>query len=286
MALLAHWPIDDGIFDQAPSCRDIAGGGSGAHTGSYVIGDNYNGKLMPGGYGGRHLEAWGGTFAYYGSVESIAYPEDLRILGALTISGWFWHEHAVYTWSSAQRKFVTCSVANGGTSATNNPFYLKNNGRKLVLTWQHSTNTDVSVQSTSDILQPCGVQHITVVRYPIDAEFGVRFYLNGELVDDEDNGGGGWLAPDGGGSSIPYIARDNVGRNNRPLYLDSIRIYNEALSNEAVATLYDAEDHLVLVPPSDAPIPSLTKIGVGLNPYKLVQNGPFANRVGSGWGTI
>lgn len=289
MTLIAHWPIDDTMGYNASSCRDIAGGGSGAHDGSYVLGSSS--QVLPGGYGGRHFLAYGG-FGNYGWIDSIANPSDLRITGSLTICGWFWTDwftsaFGVYDWTVSFRKFVTCSAVDTGSPDSNNLYYFRNYNGKIMLTWQNGANNVVFTETTDQVLLNVGPQHIAVVRYNIvDANYGVRFYLNGELVEDVDNGGGGWLGPEGGANCVPYIGRDINERNFHTLFLDSIRVYNEELDDEAIGLVYAAEAPEVLGGPSLVANNGNITIGTGLTAYKMIHNGPFANRINCGWGQV
>ena len=282
MSLLAHWPIDDGILDTPTTARDAAAGGSGSHAGTYDK-TSYS-TLLPGGVGGRHM-----LCAFGGHIHSIGNPADFRNLhGEMTIAMWLWTDEfsstfGLYQWTDEIRRFVSCSIANGGSIVTNNSFLFRNNGRKLHISWQHDANVTETIETTSDVLYPCGPQHIAVVRYLISGStYGVRFYRNGQEVEDRSTG---WTGPNGCDNAIPYIAKDYSGVNWLTLYFDSVRIYDEALNATAVEALYDSEEPLVHAPVSVAPY-NMTDIGQPGDPYKLVHNGIFNGRQQAGWGQI
>lgn len=286
MTLLAHWPIDDGLDRPTPAtARDVAAGGSGAHDGTYTWG-TYS-ELWAGGYTPDSNRVGAFLYSHYAYIDSIANPADLRLLGEMTISGWFWVDfHAIangfHEWDDGVRKFVTCGAADDASEATNDCFDLRNNARKVEFGWQFGAGqTQVTVQS-ADILPWIGPVHIAAVRYEVSVGFyGVKFYIDGVLVDTQDNTGSGWAGPTGGGSCLPRLLRDAAGINNRILMADSIRIYDTAENDAAILAIYNAElgDDTAILELRQNDVDA----GQGGDGYSIVQNGPFSGRSDTGW---
>lgn len=297
MTLLAHWPIDDGIYRPSPATvRDIAAGGSGAHDGEYNWG-TYGG-LYPGGVGGRHFRADSSSY-----VKNITNPSDLRLLGSITIMLWAWVED-LYHWDYGARRLVSCSVSDLGSEATNDCFLLRSSSYELLMSWQYSASqTTVNVTSIVDILPYSGPVHIAVVRYEISPGFyGVKFYLDGVLVDTQDNSGVGWPAPTGGGSCVPYIGRD-VLTSSAAFFIDSVRIYDSEESDANILSVFDSEtdiihasefdhtDHSItpvgmggyIYQHNDGPDQSVVQVGMGGDIYRGVHSGPNSGRIDAGW---
>lgn len=286
MTLLAHWPIDDGLDRPSPAtARDVAAGGSGAHDGTYVWGTSS--RLWAGGYSvgaGRS-----GKFLYskYAYISSLANAADLRLLGDMTIAGWFWVDFievssGFHEWNDGVRKLVSCSVANDASEATNDCYDLRNNNHKLEFSWQFGAGQTVVTVQSADILPYVGLAHIAAVRYEVTTGFyGVKFYINGVLADTQDNGGSGWAAPSGGGSCTPQLLRDSSGINSKILLVDSIRIYDSAENDAAILAIYNEEfrDTVFELDPDQ----ETTDIGEGGDGYNIVLNGPLSGREDSGW---
>jgi len=258
MVLLAHWPLDDGDYRPAPpTARDVAAGGSGSHAGTYTWG---SGGLRPTGVGGHHFES---DDSY---IDSIGNPSDLILLGSVTAVSWLWCDD-YYHFGYENRNVVSCVAVDDATIATNDAFWLRNNAFKLEFAWQYGAGQTQVTATTSTSVLPYGKpSHVAAVRYQISPGFyGVKFYVDGILVDTQDNGGPGWAAPTGGSSCVPYVGYA-LTDNNRACYLDSVRIYDSEESTANILAIYDAEKDSIMM--------------------AATHNGPNSSRENSGWAKL
>jgi Concanavalin A-like lectin/glucanases superfamily len=299
MVLLAHWPIDDGAYDQPTVTRDIAGGGSGAHDGvPDLSGASYGyGNYRAGGVGGRHMHKRGNS--YMGSVRTIANPADFRLFGALTASAWLAPD-GYYHWYTYSRAIVSCTGLDDNTAPENTLWEFRTNGgatngRGLEMRWENGAGVDVIVQSIAIASWPLqGWFHVAAERYEVTPGFwGVRFYLNGVLVDDQNNGGSGWPPPDGGGNSLPNIAcTESWNGGYREYFYDSVRVYDTAIGQSLIAADMAADivggqfgdgDGGVLKTdwPAHPLAPEL--VGVPGDHFPLISAGPLSTRENAGF---
>lgn len=236
MTLLAHWKMGDGRAGGPSVAKDAAAGGSGAHDGTYNLTSTY---VFPGGpYGGHLYSTYQGGYIY-----NILNPADLRILGELTISAWVHHWDEYLGWQTGVHYVCVCHKSAWSTEADNNPWYFCVYNQALYLSWQYgSVPTGVAVQSTVELKGKWS--HVAVKRYEISpGYYGVKFYIDGQLVETMDNGGPGWPGPTGGGNALPFMGRNEA--NLQAYYVHyhstSIRIYDEALLDEDIEDIYDTE---------------------------------------------
>lgn len=294
MVLLAHWPIDDGYVDAPTTTRDIAGGGSGAHDGVPNLSSSF--CYRPGGVGGHHLHKRSNS--YEGSVASIANPADFRLLGELSVSGWLCPDDSYY-WYTYDRVLACCDGIDE-TEAENRLWDFRTNGsatggRGLSLRWENGAGVDVRVDSISLASWPTqGWCHVAAERYEVTPGFwGVRFYLNGVLVDTQDNGGAGWAPPTGGGNSLPFLARLNQSVGGyREFKYDSVRVYDSAVGASQHAADVAADiaagqigDGVGGNPKTDWPAKPMPGDYVG-DPgvaYSEILSGPNSPREGAGF---
>lgn len=244
MTLIAHWPLtgNPGDAEDGQPAYDIAGGGSGYHDGIYEVSTSE--ILGPWGVGGRHLNC---NQLLSGYVHSFANLSDfIALKGEMTVCCWR-RKHQGAT-STEQGRMVCCGGA-GETSDTNYQwqFETRANGA-LSLFWEYGAGSDVIPISATGILSNNGGwYHVAAVRYLITPGFfGVRYYVNGVLVDTQDNGGSGYPPPDGGSSSSLFIGRNTGGDPpaGTGFGIDSVRVYDTDESSN-IATIYAAElpDH-------------------------------------------
>lgn len=301
MVLLAHWPIDDGYLDGPTVTRDIAGGGSGAHDGEPMnLSSSYDyANYRPGGVGGHHIHKRGNS--YDGAIRAIANPSDFHLFGELAVSAWICPDD-YYHWYTHVRVIACCDGDHTtGLEADNTIWDFRTNGsatngRGLSLRWQYGAGVEVRVHSIAIPSWPIqGWFHVAAERYEVTPGFwGVRFYLNGAQVDDQNNGGLGWAPPTGGANALPFIARRYASPGGyREWFYDSVRVY-DAIVGESVH-LADVNADIAagqIGTPGDGgalktdwPTRPLASelVGVPGDHFPMVPSGPLSFREGAGW---
>lgn len=231
MTLIAHWPLDDGRYKPS-SIRDIASGGSGNHDGE--ITDWGHASFCPGGYGGRHL---GQINQDGGYVHNVANEVDLRLTGEMTITVWAKADDYFYGWGTDF--FASCSGSNDGTTPNNSLWVFGTDGRKLMFQWWQS-GVWLTVTTSTNVLRYQGIQHLAASRYSILSNFGIRFFVDGVMVEDLDNGGSGYLGPNDGSNCTFYIGRRHDDINGR-FSMDSVRVYDDPKIESDILTIYNEE---------------------------------------------
>jgi len=236
MTFIAHWKIggEPGSAMNGQAAVDSAAGGSGAHNGIYRV--NTSESIAPHGYD-ENLSLRCAFSNNDGIIDSFGNISDLQITGTYSVMFWF----TPTTWLS-NRMYVINIGASGSTEATNNLIWIgaRSSGHMRAY-WEHGAGTGVIVDSTDPIITTLKWHHIAVVRYPISANYGVKFYVNGTLEDTQDNGGGGYTAASGGTSTVGYIGRSAEDSYSADYYkLDSIRVYDSDESSN-VSSIYDTE---------------------------------------------
>lgn len=236
MVLLAHYKFNEAPAQNATTAVDVAAGGSGSHSGTYTFSspDN-NGGLEPGGIGGRHTRI---SLNDSGSVASLGNISDLRITGEMTVMFWYYSED-----TDSWHPIVEVNGVDE-TQAENKLFSVsRESSGRLAMKWEYSTGIDIDVFSANNIVQDLDKwMHCAIVRKLNGSNFNVLFYVNGVLVDTQDNGGGGYTAPDGGGNSLGFIGRDQASTEPVGTYrIDSLRVYNTAESSASISSQYSAE---------------------------------------------
>ena len=244
MTLLAHWKLNDGVGTVPTVAADSAGGGSGDHDGVYTLGASEgSGCLLLGGIGGRHLYS---TYQQ-GYVTTFNNITDLNsIHGSLTLMFWYHRNEGLGWQNGGTSRTPNCMTSSWSTEADNIPWLTQINATGYPgFSWQYgSSGTTTGTQSCSQAVDLAGWTHITVKRYEISAGYyGIKFYFDGVLVDTIDNGGAGWPAHTGGANCQAFIGRD--ANNLNPYYChwfcDSVRLYDEELSDEDIEDVYEAE---------------------------------------------
>jgi hypothetical protein len=236
MAELLQFKFNEAPVQGAPTAIDLVAGGTGSHSGTYYwhASTSY-GSLKPGGIGGRYVHI---DNSDSGSITSLGNIADLRITGALTLMFWY-YSLGVNTWhpimevngtddSQAENKLFSVSRESSG---------------RLSMKWEHSTGTDVDVYSANDIIENAYKwYHCAVVRKANGANYDVLFYINGALVDTQDNGGGGYTGPDGGGNSLAFVGRDQASNEPAGAFdIDSVRLWNSAENVTSINSVYTTE---------------------------------------------
>lgn len=286
MALLAHWKTNEHVHTGATTAVDSAAGGSGAHNGTYSHAGvpSVLGGLSGGGPYGRHVR---GDVLGYGSIGSIAFPADFRILGEVSAACWIrptYPPNSSGTWS---KYLVNCSGTDE-TSAQNDLWSFEQiNGLALRMRWENGSGVDVNVDSGAGTipLGPVGDWcHVAAVRYAIGGNFGVRFYVNGALVANNNNGGPGFGAPTGGASSVPRVHQLGTTVEQYGHAYASVRVWNSAENDASILAVYNAEkDWWTPLGVQDWSIPEMERGFEGENPYDVLHTGPYSLRDFAGW---
>ena len=245
MTLLAHWPINDGRNRPATpqTIQDIAAGGSGSHDGQITTW-GYESRLQPGGVGGCHQGRVVSLIAG-GWIQNIGNPSDLQLLGEMSVC--LWGQNNQYGgWDWGATILASCSGYNN-SEAENSAWIFAVLNRKPEFYWYSGASSTITyIVTPTPALSMQGFQHLTAVRYLVSAgKYGVKFYIDGALVYTDDNSGAGYDPPTGCGNSVPYIARRRDGfviSNYLGLSYDSPRIYDHALSDAEVLSIFNAEE--------------------------------------------
>jgi len=294
--IIAHWPIDNVKAKESTVVRDIVEGGSGNHDGAITTW-GYS-SFNPGGVNGRNL---GYINQYGGWVQNIGNPDDFRVNGELSVMGWACPDQ--YTGWNQTNLLASCDGTKTGDTTQNSPWCFDVSGRKLRLYW-YTSGAWVVVSTTNVVTSRQGFQHFAAVRYEITpgspSTYGIRFYVDGQLVEDVDNGGAGFSGPVGGESSVPYLGRrqDLVTTYQSDTWIDSFRFYNGALGDSDILAVFQEE--FPQVRPQTLEIGSVnaedtedgsiydevsidgdshnTEAGVGGDEYEIVESGDNAER--------
>lgn len=237
MSLIAHWPIDYGTSRDTTNVRDIAEGGSGNHDGGFTFG--YYSYWMPGGVGNRNI----GPVSQYGGWTTVTNnADDFRVTGEMSIAMWAACDQ--YSGWNDQITLASCSHDNDGTPANNSLWAFNVYQRKLRFMWWDGVSAWTIVSTTDVVTSRQGFQHFAAVRYEISAGYyGVKFYVDGVMVEDVDNGGAGFAGPTNGENAIMYIGRrkDFVNTYQSDLWYDSVYFYNLAVADTVIADIYAEE---------------------------------------------
>jgi hypothetical protein len=236
MAFLAHFKFADAPAQNATTALDSEGGGTGSHSGTYSFTSPVsNGSIMPGGIEGRHVRIQN---ADSGSVTSLGNIADLRITGEMTVAFWYYTED-----TDSWHPIIEINGINE-TQAENKLFAVNRESTgRLSMKWENGAGVDVDVNSINNIVIDFDRWlHCAVVREANGGNFNVKFYVNGVLVDTQDNGGSGYAGPDGGGNSLGFIGRDQASTEPVGTFrFDSLRIYNSAENATTILGIYNSE---------------------------------------------
>lgn len=248
MTFLAHWKIGGGpgaTMNGQPAV-DSAAGGSGAHNGIYRV--NTSESISPHGYD-ENLSLRCSFSSSDGIIDSFGNISDLQLTGTYSVMFWFmplsWLDNGMYV----------INIGNFGTAEANNNLIwigCQMNGR-IRVHWEYGAGAGITVDSTDPIITTMKWYHIAVIRYPIAANYGVKFYVNGTLEDTQDNGGPGYTAATGGTNTVGYIGRTAEDDSSANYYkVDSIRIYDTDESAN-VSTIYSTESSYFSAPTIQVP---------------------------------
>jgi len=233
MTFLAHYLFNEAPVQEATTAIDIEAGGSGPHNGTYTFSSpSSRGGLEPGGIGGRHTWI---SLNDSGSVTGLGNINNLRISGAMTMSFWYYSDN-IDAWHPIMEM-------NGvdETQPENKLFGVsRETSGRLAMKWENGAGVDVNVFSSNNIVEVLDQwYHCAVVRKANGGNFDVLFYVDGTLVDTQDNGGSGYAGPDGGTNSFGFIGRDQASTEPSGAFrIDSLRLYDTALSAGDINSIY------------------------------------------------
>jgi hypothetical protein len=235
MVLLAHYLFDEGPEDYPTTAIDIAGGGFGPHNGSYSLNKSTNGNFIsPGGYNGSHLKT-GNTNGF--GITSLINDFDMFLQGAMSVAFWCRFE-------STSGIYVANFEGFGGTSNDNEQWSIEFiAGNELRFGWEIGIKFPVDVDSSGSICPDDGAwHHYTLVRKLLGAgpNYEVLYYVDGSLAYTNDNSGAGYAGPTSGAFSYTSIGHSPASKSNTA-HIDSLRIYDNAISAGDVSTIYAAE---------------------------------------------
>lgn len=303
MALVAHWPLDDHKGREGTSARDIAEGASGNHDGVVTFG--YYSYWLPGGVGGKHF---GDLNTYGGETTINNNPQDFRLTGEFSFM--IWGACDQYSGWNDTTVLGSCTGSNDGTPANNSLWSCEVAGRKLQIRWWDNVGSSWvylgTVNGPGVVTSRQGFQHFAFVRYEISpGYYGVRFYVDGRMVFDDDYGGPGRAGPVDGSACTTYLGRRYDFRitYQSNLWYDSARFYNGVIDDAVVQAVYDAEvpvvrpdmtslmpDVLDPTPTEDGSIYEVVEIdgaahaneaGQGGDEYHIVETEPGEDRIES-----
>jgi hypothetical protein len=288
MTLLAHWKFDEGAaVTGITSAIDSVAGGSGSHSGTYGFTTGSLGRLVPGGVGGRHLRCISGTGG--GVITSIGNPSDFRIASLFTAMFWFGFDATTQLYSGSTRKIFNCTGINDVDAVQNDWFDIRLFAPYAIqVRWETAPGVRVTVTSANYILHRNGWMHIAVVRYEVTPGFvGVRFYINGVLVDTQDNGGAGFSVPVGGSSALPYIGRDGYANDTGIIHIDSLRFYDTVENVATILGIYNDEiDYIEGIPVEEPDIYSSQSV-INYGPrYSIIDSGENNPRDNAGFNQL
>lgn len=199
---------------------DSAAGGSGAHNGTYRV--TTTESITPTGYDEKQSLRCSLSTSD-GIIDSFANISDLQLTGTYSVMFWFMPRNAI------GNGMYVFSV--GGTTedqAENILIHIegRSTGAFRVF-WEYGSGSNVDISSATGLISAIRWYHVAVIRYPIAANYGVKFYINGVLADTQDNGGTGYTAADGGTNGLGYIGRTPGDSSAFNYYnVDSIRVYD------------------------------------------------------------
>jgi hypothetical protein len=239
MVLLAQWDLDEGPYQEPTTAVDSAGGGSGSHDGTYVWGSSiWIGYKSAGGLGPWCFESGNGR------IDPFLNNADFLLYGAMTAMAWFM-KPPDDTWD-----YFPIMCFQGATVGAdyNSLFTMDFRGvtDQLSFRWESAEDVWQDPRMSSGNVNPIGWNHLVAVRYVASGQnLGVRFYLNGALVNVDDNAGAGYPPPTGGLLSTLFIAQyASLSNANRPR-LAGIRVYDDEQSLAQIQAVYNAELPLI-----------------------------------------
>jgi len=147
----------------------------------------------------------------------------LQLTGTYSVMFWFMPRNIINN-----SMYVFNVGGSGETQALNHLIFIevRLNGAIRVF-WEYGSGTNVDIYSTANLINAMRFHHVAVIRYPIAANYGVKFYIDGVLADTKDNGGTGYTAADGGTSALGYIGRTAEDTTAANYYnVDSVRVYD------------------------------------------------------------
>lgn len=230
MAMIAHWKLDDGPWQEPVIAGDSAPDGVD-HKGVYAHPNNDKGGLRPFGFEGRSMEV---IADHGGFVHTFDNEADLRLDGAMAICGWFF----VY---EADPSFViaTCGEDGGGGTSTNMLWWLgRISGNQLEFGWHDISSAPVTVQSGPNTLPETGEWVWVAAVREVDASLRtVTLYVNGVAVA---NATGKNPPPTGQLSTViigrwPGAVQTTSGR------INSVRFWNDVPQATDLTTIYNLE---------------------------------------------
>jgi hypothetical protein len=285
MTLLAHWKIGGapGAYLNGQQATDAAGGGSGFHHGLYSLNVSSGGFLDPPGVDGLGMR--NRAYSSYGTIYSIANNADfIALKGDMTVMAWYRTDNSTY---NQDTMYIASCGGSGETSDLNHQWLLEvRTGNALRLFWEYGAGVDAAVQSANDILPVrTWYTHVAAVRYEIVPGFyGVRFYVNGVLVDTQTNGGAGYAAPTDGSNSPTYVGRSGDSQATQTFYIDSVRVY-DTTEDAIIPGIYAAEAPFYALEAHDIS-PSFTRTTRGFVNYVSTFSGERNGRTGAGFSSI
>lgn len=274
MTFLAHWKISGtpGASMNGQAAVDSAAGGSGAHDGVYRLTDVE--ALGVVGYD-ENLSLQGSISTTDGIIDSIANVSDLQLTGTYSVMAWFLPVNILNN-----DMYIFNVGGSGETLATNHLIWIEvlSNGAIRVL-WEYGAGTNVDISSTSGIISAIRWHHIAVIRYPIAANYGVKFYIDGVLVDTKDNGGPGYTPAAGGTSATAYIGRtaDDSGAADH-YRVDSIRVYDTDESANVINVYTTEKNSFTTNFTFQSNVPTITNDARNPNYLGLANALPTVNR--------
>lgn len=279
MTLLAQWDLTEGPYQEPTTAIDSAGGGSGSHDGTYVWGTSIHiGYKRPGGLGPWYFESGNGR------IDPFSNNSDFLLYAEMTVMAWFIKpEDDTWDWFP-----IICCGGDPAGADYNYPWCMDFRGvtDQVSFRWESSEGTWQDPRMSSGNVNPIGWNHLVAARYVVTgSNLGVRFYLNGALVNTDDNGGSGYPPPTGGSLSTLFIAQyASLSNANRP-GLAGIRVYDNELNLSQIQAVYNAEIQDIEEGPTPFILPARdeTRGTTGAPIYEPVHMGRRTNRVRAGF---
>jgi hypothetical protein len=237
MALIGHWPLDDGPYTYVTTAVDLSGG---SHDGTY---HHSSGRGVRAGGPTAKRRSFAAGNCYTWGNGSYVYPVANDAVFALT------GEMACAAWVSRSGIAVgdygvVAFFGSTGEDQPNNDlfgFYCQH--QDLHVWWEHTAGVDVVVDTTADRAAGTkqGFQHVAFIRrlFGGGPNLEVEFFVDGASAQLLDNGAAGYTPPDGGGNGFLCLGNARGGYSKLSRLAD-VRIWDSDPGAAAILAAYNA----------------------------------------------
>ncbi|MBN2210992.1 MAG: hypothetical protein JW709_06310 [Sedimentisphaerales bacterium] len=220
--LVAHWPLDDGLISPTSStAEDVIGTNTGALIDFTAPPTWITSDL-------------GGALAFDGTNDSVYMGSgpDLDITGELTMALWINKQG-----NNSNNNYAHLAGKNQSGGPADDSYYLKSQATDQLTFGVTQNGVNIELTGTASVSRD---QWHSVVAVFVP-NVSMRIYLDGQLYAAKTTGVPGYTAITNAPFMIGQISNRDTGYSFNG-YLDDVRLYNLALSQEEIETLYGLKD--------------------------------------------